>query len=221
MLKKAILALSLAGLCGSFTSAQTTTSGDYKKAEFYVGYSNGQVDTGIDSGNTAVDFFRDRENFNGFNVSGVYNLNRYLGVKGDFSATYNGKEFSGSFDNAGAPFTVGFKNDNSLYNILGGVQIKDNAKSGTFKPFAHALVGVGIARSKIEDFTCTPTANCPVTTLPDDSFSESGFAGAFGGGIDFRLNDKVQIRAIQLDYNPVRIEGSTQNNVRIGAGIVF
>lgn len=197
-------------------------SSDYKKSEFFVGYSNGQVDTGLDSGDSTVDFFRDRENFNGVNVSGVYNVSRYIGIKGDFSATFNSNRFSVLAEGiGGAPITVTAKNDNSLYNFLGGVQIKDNNKGGRFKPFVHALVGGAHARAKISDYGCTPSADCPIPTFPDDSFGETGLAGAFGGGLDIRLNDKVQIRAFQIDYNPVRIDGSTQNNLRLGVGIVF
>lgn len=208
----------MATLLGVAAFAQTS---DYKKSEFYIGYSNGQVDTGLDSGDSTVDFFRDRENFNGVNVSGVYNVSRYIGIKGDFSATYNSNRFTGEAGGIGGPITISVKNDNSLYNFLGGVQIKDNNRDGRFKPFVHALVGGAHARAKISDYTCTPSINCPITTFPDDSFGETGFAGAFGGGLDVRVNDKVQIRAFQIDYNPVRIDGNTQNNLRLGVGIVF
>lgn len=218
MLKQAIFVFTFAMLAAVTISAQAQPVSDVKRTEFYVGYSNGQVDTGIDSGNTAVDFFRDRESFNGVNASGVYNFTRYLGAKADFSATYNNKSFSEDVGGA----NVSFKNNNSLYNFLGGVQVKDNAKSGVFKPFAHALVGVGHARAKFKDYTCTPTTGvCPAVIVPDTTFSETGFAAAIGGGVDFRVSDRFQIRAIQVDWNPVRIDGSTQNNVRLGAGIVF
>jgi opacity protein-like surface antigen len=218
-MKKFILSLSIAALTAAFTAAQTVD--DYKKGEFYVGYSNGQVDTGLDSGSSAVDFFRDRETFHGFNVSGVYNLNRYIGVKGDISGVYNNTRFTENFNTGSGTAAVSFKTTNSLYNFLGGVQVKDNAKSGRFKPFAHALVGAGHARTKISDFTCSPTAVCAAVVVPDESFGETGFAGAFGGGLDIRVSDRFQIRAFQVDYNPVRIEGSTQHNARFGAGIVF
>ena len=84
------------------------------------------------------------------------------------------------------------------------------------------MVGVAHARMKVSDYTCSPAIDCPVSSgFGSDTFTESGFSGIIGGGIDFRLNNKVQIRAIQVDYNPTRLGGETQNNVRIGAGIVF
>ncbi len=220
MLKKALISFTLAAAMAATAVAQARSVDDYKKGEFYVGYSNGQVDTGIDSGNSALDFFRDRENFNGVNVAGVYNLNRYFGVKGDVSATYNSNDFSGTFPGPNGNVTLSGENKNSLYNFTGGVQVKDNTNEGRFKPFAHALIGVGHIRSKLDNFSCTGT-DCPTFLPPTGTLTDTGFSAILGGGIDFRLNNRIQIRAIQIDYNPVRVEGATLNNVRIGAGIVF
>ena len=214
-MKNMMLAFGLLVFTAMFAAAQTASS-DYKKAEGYVGYSNGQVDTGIDTGNSVNAFFRDRANFNGVNVSGVYNFGRYFGAKGDFSATYNNTTFNQNF---GAGQTVSFDTKNSLYNFVGGVQVKDNSKSGSFKPFAHAMVGGANARSKVKNVTCTSTATCGVSE--GETFSDTGLSGVFGGGIDLRLNNHIQIRAIQVDYNPVRLSGTWDNNLRLGAGIVF
>jgi hypothetical protein len=218
-MKNLILAVSLTALSSLAVFSQTTTT-DYKKGEFYVGYSNGQVDTGLDTGNSVGSFFRDRANFNGVDASGVYNVSRYFGVKGDFSATYNSTRFSDSFVDpvTNTPFTASFKTTNSLYNVVGGVQVKDNSREGRFKPFGHAMVGLGHMRTKVSDVQCTPTLNCPVI---NESFSDNGFSGIFGGGLDFRVNDHFQIRAIQVDYNPIWANGDVNNNLRLGAGIVF
>lgn len=220
-MKNLVAALGLFVFSAVGAVAQTTTVDDYKKGEFYVGYSNGQVDTGLDSGNSVSSFFRDRKNFNGVNASGVYNVNRYFGLKGDVSATVNSTTFSSSYTNptTGTTSNASFDTSNQLWNFVGGVQVKDNAKSGTFKPFAHAMIGAGHARTKIKDVVCTPTTTpCPITA---GSFSDTGFSGVFGGGLDFRVSDRFQIRAIQVDYNPIRFDGQTDHNLRIGAGIVF
>lgn len=220
-MKNLIGALCLSLAAGAFAFGQTTAVGDdYKKVEGYVGYSNGQVDTGADSGSSVNDFFRDRRNFHGVNVSGVYNFNRYLGVKGDVSGTFNNERFTTTVGGP-TPYTVTAKTNNQLWNFVGGVQLKDNSRSGVFKPFAHAMVGAGHIRSKITDFACSPALTCPVIPPGDDTFSETGLSGVFGGGIDFRVGDRFQIRAIQVDYNPVRVFGQTDHNLRLGAGIVF
>lgn len=219
MFKKAIIALSIAAVSAASVLAQSSGD-DYKKGEFFVGYSNGQVDTGVDSGNSGIDFFRDRESFNGFNVSGVYNVSRFIGIKGDLSGTYNSTRFSGTFPGPNDDVTISGENKNSLYNFVGGVQIKDNSNEGRIKPFGHVMAGLGHFRTKVNDFTCTGT-DCPTFLPPSETFTDNGFSGVIGGGIDFRLNNRVQIRAIQVDYNPIRVGGETLNNVRLGAGIVF
>jgi hypothetical protein len=118
--------------------AQTT---DIQKNEFYIGYSNGQVDNGPMPATQANTGIGDRSTFHGFEVAGVHNFGRYFGVKGDVSGTYNSTSFSFP---VGAQ-TVSFDTKNSLYNVLGGVQIKDNAVDKKFKPFVHALAGIGHA----------------------------------------------------------------------------
>lgn len=218
MFKRFITTLSIAILTATIASAQTDD--DYKKGEFFIGYSNGQVDTGLDSGSSVGSFFRDRVSFHGFNASGVYNVTRYVGIKGDVSGTYNDTRFDETFvdPTTGTTYTAGFDTNNSLYNFVGGIQIKDNAKSGTVKPFAHAMVGLARSRTEIENLQCSPTALCPIL---GDSIGDSGLSGVIGGGLDFRLNNSIQIRAIQVDYNPIRGNGETSHNLRIGAGIVF
>jgi hypothetical protein len=219
-MKNLFIALGLVILSAVFASAQ---SGDIKKGEVFVGYSNGQIDTGVDSGSSINAFFRDRQSFNGFEVSGVYNVSRYIGIKGDFSGHFNRQNLNQVFTGAGGTTTtITTRNDNSLYNFLGGVQVKDNSDSGRWKPFAHALVGGATERSRFRDVACTSTTGttCPAG-FTDQTFSDTGFAGAFGGGLDVRISHSFQIRLIQIDYNPVHIGGFTNNNARIGAGIVF
>jgi hypothetical protein len=200
--------------------SQTKT--DYNKWEVYGGYSNGQVDKGFDTGNSFGAFFRDRRPFNGFEASGVYNFNRYFGVKGDVTGAYNKTSFAFTIPNGTAtPGTISFDTHNSLYNYLGGIQIKDNASQSRFKPFGHGLIGVGHGTTKVRNQVCT-APGCPID-FSQAKFGESGtgFAAALGGGLDIRLTEKIDFRAAQVDYNPIRFNGSTQQNVRLGVGFVF
>jgi opacity protein-like surface antigen len=214
-MKKYILAACLAAISSISAFAQTD---DYKKGEVYVGYSNNQVDSGADSGDTVESFFDDRESFNGFEAAGVYNVSRYFGVKADVSGTYKNQNFSVPVATSPTTtITTNFDVKRSVYNFLGGVQVKDNSNDTRFKPFAHALIGAGHARYSVKNVTCAGTI-CPTF---EDSGSETGLAGAFGGGLDIKATDKISIRAFQVDYNPIRINGDTSHNVRLGAGIVF
>lgn len=209
---KSILIGTIILACASIAAAQS----DYKKFEFFGGFSHNRVDTGLGDEEPALaDVINEREGFNGFEVSATGNFTRYLGLKGDFSGHFKNKTF-------GIPGLPGsnVEVDSRLFNFLGGVQIKDNSTEGTFKPFAHALAGVAHARNSVDfnNVVCVAIVPSPCSPFTE---SETGFAAAFGGGLDIRASDRISIRAIQVDYNPTRLFDSTQHNFRIGVGIVF
>jgi opacity protein-like surface antigen len=88
----------------------------------------------------------------------------------------------------------------SEYNILLGPRV--SAEVGRFRPFAEILVGAGhIIRSNgISD-------------------SDTSFANAFGGGLDYRVAGPVAVRG-QLDWIHTRFYGNGQNDVRFSTGVV-
>ena len=210
-----------------WTVAQSTD--DNKRFEFFAGFSHNRVDTGVDD--RAVEFrdlVNDRIGFNGFNVSATGNLSRYVGLKFDFSGHYNSQRIRGVVippcRNQIPPcllpdLPVDFELRSSLYNFLGGVQFKDNSQNARLKPFAHLLVGAAHARFDVGDPVCVQAVGFPC--IANLEASETGFAGAFGGGLDIRLNDHLDFRTVQVDYNPTRIRSETQHNFRIGVGVVF
>jgi hypothetical protein len=184
-------------------------SDDYNRNEFFAGYSNQQVN----------DF--SRQTHHGFEVSVVRNFHRYFGVKGDFSAAFRNRDSTLSVFNPTGTSSVRFENDRSIYNFLGGIQIKDNASKARLKPFAHALIGVAHNRNKTKNITCVSNCSALTASFIPFSLSDTGFAGAFGGGLDIKINDKIDFRAIQVDYNPVFSGGRVNDNVRFGIGFVF
>jgi opacity protein-like surface antigen len=177
---------------------------EFNKTEFGAGYSRQQADSaGINSDS----------GFNGFDVSVTRNFTRYFGIKGDFSGAYKG----GNFTVSGIGSAIQFKVNSSIYNYLGGVQFKDNKSSKGLKPFFHALAGGATLRQKVDDVCLND-----VTSLcPSYDFSSTKFAAAFGGGLDVRVSNRISVRVIQADYNPIFVDGGVSNNFRIGAGIVF
>jgi len=204
-----------------FAAMTVAAQSDRNKVEFYGGYSFLRTDTGLDED------FEDAEidsNFNshGFNASLTGNVHRYVGIKGDFSTHSKSRSFSDGTDSGSVKFRTN--------QFLGGLQFKDNKTDGKrVKPFAHILAG--IANQKISgsgSFYEPPEGG---TTTVDFSGSTNNFAMVFGGGIDVKVSKRVDIRLIQIDYNPIffrdqafddfSLSGRTQNNFRIGVGIVI
>jgi len=207
---------------------------DYKRWEFFGGYSVLKFDNlGDDTGNAVVnDVLGEKNTLRGFNLAVNYNFNRYWGVKGDYSLHLREDNFSRPLGDG----TV----DSTVHNFLGGIQVKDNRQDGpTFKPFGHALFGIANQETDVD------SPNLPaVFGISDFSINETSFAMAFGGGIDIRVNDRIDVRVVQADWNiikrgdqqtgivlvptpfqvvgtPFFIPGRTQNNLRLSFGIVI
>ena len=197
-MRKLFMAALFIACTSPFAFAQT---GDYNKYDIGVLYSHNRQDVGVQDPNQ--NFLDERQGFHGVEAFVKGNVSRYVGLKGSYS--FNRK----SFDIDGGTAATSFDVDADLHQFLGGVEFKDNAKETKVKPFAHVLAGVAHARSDVSNATF--------------SFDESdtGFAAAVGGGVDFKLNDRIDLRAVQFDYNPIRANGETSHNFRIGIGLIF
>ena len=203
----------LVAVCLTITSAQSQPSGtdDYHKNEFYVGYSNNQVDDGVHRG------------IHGLEGSYTRNFSRFFGVRADVSHAMKKDEVNGqAFDPVNGTYNFTQDYRRSVTNVLAGVQVKDNSTETRFKPFGYALAGVAHNRSSYRNFNCT-SGNCPANgpALFEFRSSDTGFAAALGGGLDIKLSRRFDLRAIQVDYNPIYSNSRMDNNFRIGVGIVF
>jgi hypothetical protein len=210
-MNKLIKAFCLSVVLSISVFAQTGSDEEYNKNEFYAGFSHQQVDEGS------------RRNLNGFEGSYTRNFNRWFGIRGTVSGAFEKTTLRGSLPNPpNGSFEFQQDYNRSVYNFLGGVQIKDNASKARFKPFAFALGGVAVNRSQFKNFACT-SGNCPpsIPFAGNTTFTDTGLAGAFGGGLDIKINDKIDFRAIQVDYNPIYSNSRVDNNFRVGIGIVF
>jgi opacity protein-like surface antigen len=195
-MRKLFMAALLVASAASFASAQSAS--DYNKYDFGVLYSHNRVDTGFDD--PSQNFITEREGFNGVEGFGKANVSRYVGVVGDYS--FHRKSFG---DNVGA---TAVDVDVDLHTLMGGAEFKDNSTETKVKPFARVLAGFQHARANVNG----------VTGFDE---SDNGFSAAIGGGVDFRLSPRVDVRAFQFDYNPTRFSGETQHNFRFGVGIIF
>jgi|SRR5215471_4270294 len=171
---------------------------DYTKHEIGSTFSIFGVDT-----KGAFNNDKSRDGFFGFNSQGVHNLSRFWGLKADLS--YSQRQFeAGNSD-----FT------SRLFQIAGGIKLQDNANATRFRPFAQALIGIAHA-SKLPRLLEENASGKTVSVL-----SGAGLAFGLGGGLDIRLTRKLELRALQIDYNPVRLKGETFQNVRLGIGVNF
>jgi outer membrane immunogenic protein len=100
--------------------------------------------------------------------------------------------------------------DLTLTSFLAGPRYTSHA-FGRLQPFAQVLLGGAHASGGLS---------------PGSSGfgSSNGFAAIAGGGLEFRLSERVVLRAIEADYYYTRFNNGTndhQNNLRIGAGLLF
>ena len=195
-MRKLFMAALLVACTAPFTFAQTAS--DYNKYDFGVLYSHNRVDTGFDD--PTQNFFTEREGFNGVEAFAKGNVSRYVGVVGDYS--FHRKTFG---DTVGTtPVDV----DVDLHTLMGGAEFKDNSTETKVKPFGRVLAGFQHQRANVSGFSGLDE-------------TDTGFSAAVGGGVDFRVSPRVDIRAIQFDYNPVRAGGGTSHNFRVGVGVIF
>ena len=144
-----------------------------------------------------------RDGLYGFYIQGAYNISRFWGLKADFS--YFQKQFeAGNIDLT-----------SRLSQITGGIKLQDNANTTRFRPFAQTLIGVAHT-SKLPRILQENLSGRVVSAI-----SGTGPAFVLGGGLDIRLAKKLELRALQIDYNPIRIKGESFQNVRLGIGMNF
>jgi opacity protein-like surface antigen len=213
--------VTIAGLLLICTSSTLAQNDDYKKWEFFGGYSALRFDNlGGDTNNAAVnDVLGEKQTLRGFELAVTRNFHKYVGAKFDYSLHLREDNFT-------RPLASGTI-DTTVQNFLGGIQVKNNIEDGPrFKPFGHALFGV--ANQKVDvDSPQLPA----LFGISDFSVNETSFAMAFGGGIDIKLNNRLDIRAAQVDWNIIKrgdqqtglivIPGTRQDNLRLSIGIVI
>jgi outer membrane protein OmpA-like peptidoglycan-associated protein len=180
----------------------------YPKVELFMGYSYLRAVPTLAAGNRMVWL-------NGGSTSVAFNLNRYLGLVGDFGGFNETRLLltSGNPPTAVGPYQA--VDDGTVFTYLVGPRLSLR-KHDRITPFVQVLFG-GIHASE-ESLCPTCTASLP---------AENSFALTAGGGLDVRLRHRLAIRIIQAEYVMSRFEnldtGSTQaqNNVRLSTGIVF
>ena len=167
----------------------------------FAGMGNAQIPT---SGNVffGYSFYNtnlslvDRANTNGWEATVEGKIFPWVGIVGDFDSHYGSQNFPTMCPLGACTFNASFSEHNYLFGPRVSVSV------GKIRPFAEALFGAAHV------------------SVNNEGPSDTSFATALGGGLDYRIIRLVAWR-FQGDYVQTRFFGETQNNVRLSTGIVF
>ena len=140
----------------------------------------------------------DRANTNGWEGSLEGKVLPFVGIVADFDGHYGSQNFPATV--CGLVCTPSSFNANfTEHNVLFGPRV--SASIGRFRPFGEAMFGIGHVNAS-------------------GAGSDTSFATALGGGLDYRLFHLLGWR-FEGDYVQTRFFGTHQNNTRLSTGIVF
>lgn len=131
---------------------------------------------------------------NGWQASITEKATDWLGLVQEFGGYYGTKNLFGA-DNHFSSFTI-LSGPRFYYPGLKGVT-----------PFVDALFGYDQTQVTLKGTSAKVTS--------------SSYAMAFGGGLDVNVSRSLAIRLFKADYYRPSLFGSSQNDFRVSAGIVF
>jgi opacity protein-like surface antigen len=141
----------------------------------------------------------DRANTNGWEASLEGKVVPFLGFVADFDGHYGSENFVACPVPSGPP-CASLNASVTEQNFIFGPRVSFSV--GKFRPFAEALFGAAHVN------------------VNNGVGSDTSFATAIGGGIDYKIIKPVAWR-FEGDYVQTRFFGATQDNVRISTGIVL
>jgi hypothetical protein len=212
----------------------TVLAQDVPKAEIFAGYSYGNYEmiagaSSISSAATTISSAPSaRLGLSGWNASVAANMNRWFSFATDFSGYYSGSSASNTTTETFSPCTSCGTQTNTIKNVASSPRIHNflfgpqfSYPKGKIRPFAHFLVGgehVDLTRS--ESVTSSGTVLGIVPVVPESGhISETGFAMALGGGVDYSIKRTLSWR-LQADYLTSQA-GLAQNHVRVSTGLLW
>jgi opacity protein-like surface antigen len=163
----------------------------------FLGYSYENTNSGT-FGPNLIGSTVTRPNLKGWEGSFEGKMLPWIGFVADVSGHYGTQSFT-QLTPAG-PVKVNVTGHEQEY--LAGLRL--SVPIGNFTPFAEGMAGV----AHIHTGGSTPGP------------SNTSFATAVGGGIDYRLFRPIALR-VEGDYLHTKFFNAGQNNLRLSAGIVF
>ena len=163
--------------------------------------TSGNVFLGYSFENTnwsGLDSTLNRPNLQGWEASLEGKVFPHLGIVTDFNGHYGSQSFTEPTPNGLQTVNVTGHEWEALFGPRLSVPV------GKVTPFAEVMVGIAHIKNG-GDFP---------------SSSNTSFATALGGGIDYRLVRLIALR-LESDYLRTRFFNTTQNNLRLSTGIVI
>lgn len=139
-----------------------------------------------------------RPNLHGWEASGEVKVFPFIGIVADFSGHYGSQSFVEA--TPAGPTTVKVTGHEQEYFFGPRVSVP----VGKFTPFGEFMVGLAHIHTG--------------GTLPTPS--NTSFATAVGGGLDYRLIRPIAVR-VEADYVRTQLFNSTQDNFRLSTGVVI
>ena len=194
MFRKICVAVLFSSAFITAAAAQIPTSGNV-----FVGYS--YLSSDLNSKLTTKDVsFGNRASLNGWNGSLEGKVLPFVGIVADLSGHYGSENLPAPCGGLGSGCAGNQKA--KMYSVIFGPRL--SVPIGKFTPFAEALFGASHISGSASGF----------------SNSNTSFAEAFGGGLDYRIIHGLGFR-FEGDFLQTRFFSNTQNNVRISTGLVL
>ncbi len=140
-----------------------------------------------------------RASLNGWEGSLEGKIFPVVGLVADFSGHYGSQNFVNPANTCAIGVVCPTSFNIHAYEALFGPRF--SASFGRFRPFAELEFGVAHANT-------------------NSVVSDTSFAAAFGGGLDYRIIRPIAWR-LQGDYVSTHLFGQYQSNLRLSTGIVF
>ena len=206
------------------------------KGEIFAGYSYGNYTMFSTAPNVSISSIATttvssssgiRLALNGWNGSAAVSVNRWFSFATDFSGYYSGSSASATTVEILSPcagcVTQVTTSVNSLvspkiHNFLFGPEL--SYRGSKIRAFAQFLVGGERVNATRMQRTVISTGILPPLNLAESGhIAETGFAMAFGGGMDFAIKRNLAWR-LQADYLTSQAD-LAQNHVRVSTGLVW
>jgi len=166
---------------------------------------NGNIYFGYTYYNT--DLSLNRGDLNGFQATLEGKIVPMLGFVADFTGHYGSLNFPTFCSLCTAPTTASA--NAHQYEAMFGPRVSFPA--GKFRPFAEFEVGVG-------HVTTNPSGTVAAANLILGFGSDTSYATALGGGLDYKIFSHVAWR-LEGDYVRTHFFGTAQDNYRFSTGI--